>query len=93
MNALNEAVIKILKKEKVDQWTFVIEEIGELLQARGKYLRGKGSLEHVVEEACDVLNSIYFLLYLIGVSDSEIDGRRKEKIDRMIERYLKNCEI
>lgn len=93
MDALNEAAIKILKKEKVDQWTFVIEEIGELLQARGKYLRGKGPLEDIVEEACDVLNSVYFLLYLIGVSDSEIEARRKAKMDRMIERYLKKGEI
>lgn len=77
---------QLIEKESrtpAQQWVYVVEEIGELLQAQGKFLRGYGN-NNLIEEACDVLMTIYMYLKCTGISDDEIEERIVFKLGRAL---------
>lgn len=86
--SIPELTRQLIKKESrtlTQQWVYVEEEIGELLQARGKFLRGYGN-NNLIEEACDVLTTIYMYLKCAGIPDKEIEERIIFKLDRALKR-------
>lgn len=89
---IQKLIRQLIEKEartSSHQWVYVEEEIGELLQARGKFLRGYGS-ENLIEEACDVLTTIYMFLKCTGISDEEIEKRIIFKLHRALKRPKEN---
>lgn len=69
---------------KASQLWMLVEETGELLQAINKYLRGKGTTEHIAEELADVNIMLYQAALIFGVS-SEMVRFREAKVKRLEE--------
>lgn len=79
-------------KMQVGDDVFVIEECGELAKELMKCHRAKGSKEHVVEEACDVLTTVLTLLYGLDVRDTVIANEINLKVNRAVDRYMTTGE-
>lgn len=79
-------------EELCGQFGMVTEEMGELLQAHNKLLRGKGSTDHVKEEALDVVTTILCYLSLPPYNMTakqmmdELDEHAKAKVERAFQR-------
>lgn len=69
---------------KASQLWMLVEETGELFQAINKYLRGKGTTEHIAEELADVNIMLYQAALIFGVS-SEMVRFREAKVKRLEE--------
>lgn len=75
-----------LKLSKIPQAIFTIEECSELIKELTKRERGKGSADSLVDEACDVLTSVFILLSQIGVSENEVKDKILFKCNRALNR-------
>lgn len=69
------------------QEVFTMEECSELIKELAKNLRGKGDREKVVDEACDVLTSVFILLTNMEVHESEVRIKIILKCKRTIKRF------
>lgn len=62
----------ILKYGKEAQIIVAIEELSELQKELTKWLRGKGSIEHIAEEIADVNIMIQQLEFIFACSDETL---------------------
>lgn len=67
------------------QITMVFEEMSELQKELCKYLRGRGSFEHIAEEIADVEIMLEQMMMLFCCADDVRDVRRR-KVERLKER-------
>lgn len=67
------------------QIAMVFEEMSELQKEMCKYLRGRGSFEHIAEEIADVEIMLEQMKMLFFCSDEVRDVRRR-KVERLKER-------
>ena len=71
-------------KEK--QLTVAIEEMSELTKEVCKFIRGKGSYEHICEEVADVYIMLENIKAVFGIQDEKINEFIELKQIRTIER-------
>lgn len=69
----------------VTQITMAFEEMSELQKELCKYLRGRGSLEHIAEEIADVEIMLKQMKMLFCCTD-DVRNERRRKVERLKER-------
>lgn len=69
----------------VPQITMVFEEVSELQKELCKYLRGRGSFEHIAEEIADVEIMLEQMKMLFCCTD-DVRNERRRKVERLKER-------
>lgn len=67
------------------QVVMVFEEMSELQKELCKYLRGRGSFEHIAEEIADVEIMIEQMKMLFCCTD-DVRNERRRKVERLKER-------
>lgn len=77
----------------VPQDVYVIEECSELIKELMKKRRGKGSVKDILEEACDVLTTVFVLLNQYEVPEDVVKAQILYKCNRALERYRRNGEV
>ncbi len=95
-DALREAVkvvAEIDSQSGITQGTYVTEECSELIKELMKMQRGKGNYDDIIAEACDVLSSVFVLLFQYGVSEDFVREQILFKCRRAEERYSANGEV
>lgn len=90
---LLDALLAIAQKAGIPPSVYAIEECAELTQALMKDRRGKGDPEKIIDEACDVLNTVGILLRQYGVSQEEAEERMRAKCRRAVERWEKGRQV
>lgn len=70
-----------------NQITVAIEELSELQKELCKYLRGDMDYYNIAEEMADV-EIMLEQLKIIFLNKLDVEEKKKEKINRTIERYL-----
>ncbi len=88
-----DAVMAIDEQSGISRNIYAMEECAELTKELTKEMRGKGSREAVIEEACDVLVTTGILLRYYGVSEAEIRERMLAKCNRAVGRYQNSKEV
>lgn len=64
---------------------FVIEECAELIaEMANTYREGKENVDKIIDEACDVLTTVFVLLYSYGVSGGYVKSRIDYKCIRAL---------
>ena len=81
--------IEKLQKTEENQRTYCIEECSEFIKELCKMNRGRGDIDHAIEEACDVIATSYAYLKLLNIADMEITERIEYKYNRAVERIEK----
>lgn len=69
----------------VPQIAMVFEEMSELQKELCKYLRGRGSFEHIAEEIADVEIMLEQMKMLFCCAD-DVRNERRRKVERLKER-------
>ena len=69
----------------VPQITMVFEEMSELQKELCKYLRGRGSFEHIAEEIADVEIMLEQMKMLFCCAE-DVRNERRRKVERLKER-------
>lgn len=77
----------------VPESVYVIEECSELIKELTKKERGKGDDTKIFDEACDVLATIFVLLYQLESTESKVKEQIISKYERCINRFQTNNEI
>lgn len=77
---------------EISQSTYVVEECSELIKELMKEKRGKGDDVKIIEEVCDVLTTIFVLLYQRNVPEEYIKKQILFKCNRTVERYRNDIE-
>lgn len=73
------------------QSNFVIEECAELIaEMANTYREGKANTDRIIDEACDVLTTVFVLLYSLGVSREYVRNRIEYKCRRALSKENKN---
>lgn len=93
-------VAKIDASSSVDQRTYIIEECSELIRelsdmikALTKEKRGKGGADYkVFEEACDVVATIFIMLYQREITWGLVEDQIKSKYKKVLFEYYKKGE-
>lgn len=67
------------------QIVVMMEEMSELQKELCKYLRGRGSLEHIAEETADVEIMLEQMKMLFCCTD-DVRNERRRKVERLKER-------
>jgi|LGOV01.1.fsa_nt_gb NTP pyrophosphatase (non-canonical NTP hydrolase) len=67
------------------QIIMAIEEMSELTKELTKYLRGKGNMIHIKEEAADVFVTVMGVKQLFGITNEDIDKEVKFKLKRALD--------
>lgn len=67
------------------QIVMVFEEVSELQKELCKYLRGRGSFEHIAEEIADVEIMLEQMKMLFCCTD-DVRNERRRKVERLKER-------
>lgn len=75
----------------VTQITMAFEEMSELQKELCKYLRGRGSLEHIAEEIADVEIMLEQMKMLFCCTDG-VRNERRRKVERLKDRLDKHGE-
>ena len=73
------------------QITVAFEEMSELQKELCKYLRGRGSFEHIAEEIADVEIMLEQLKMLFFCTD-DVRNERRRKVERRKDRLDKHGE-
>jgi len=68
------------------QMTVALEEMSELQKEITKYLRGKGSKEHLTEEIADVRIMLAQLSYFLNIDNEDILKVIQYKLHRLSQR-------
>lgn len=76
------------KREDISDDVFVIEECSELIKELMKKKRGLGNEEHIIEEACDVLTTVFTLLYSHGVDENTVAKNIILKVRKAQKKYF-----
>lgn len=76
----------------VDPEVYLIEECSELIKELMKAKRGKGNVDNMVEEACDVLTTVLVFLKQYDVSEDTIRRNVIFKCNRALHRYSEKKE-
>lgn len=95
-NELQKAIHAVSEMDAasgVSQDVYVIEECSELIKELMKKQRGKGSAKDILEEACDVLTTVFVLLDQCEVPEDVVKAQILYKCDRALERYHRNGEV
>lgn len=87
------AVEKMNRQNGVPESVYVIEECCELIKELTKDRRGKGDPSAIVDEACDVLTTVFTLLYQYGIDWDTIADKITYKCNRALERFAENNEL
>lgn len=66
------------------QHVIAVEEMGELQKEVTKFIRGKGNIDHLIEEIADVQIMLWQLMVMHEISDEEIEREIEFKIDRTL---------
>lgn len=82
-----------LRLSGVPQAIFTIEECSELIKELTKREREKGNTTSLVDEACDVLTSVFILLSQMGVSEDEVKSKILFKCNRALDRMEQTGEF
>ena len=82
--------LAIKKYGKQPQLNMAIEEMSELTKEICKYMRGNNNHDQLVEELADVYITLKQVRMICGIEDKEIAKVKREKIDRLYERILKD---
>lgn len=97
---LLKKVAEMDSRKDIPQTTYVIEECAELsaecmnlIKAITKNQRGKIDVELINAEACDVLSTIFVMLYKRGMTDNEVRDYIISKYERALDRYNLNGEL
>ena len=96
INDTFEEIFRMHKKIKVPQSLYTIEECSELIKALTDLIkslikkeRNKENEEEIIDECCDVLNTVILLLKEMGVSKEEIKQHMVLKLERALKRFEK----
>lgn len=73
------------------QIAMVFEEMSELQKELCKYLRGRGSFEHIAEEIADVEIMLEQMKMLFCCTD-DVRNERRRKVERLKDRLDKHGE-
>lgn len=73
------------------QIVMVFEEMSELQKELCKYLRGRGSFEHIAEEIADVEIMLEQMKMLFCCTD-DVRNERRRKVERLKDRLDKHGE-
>lgn len=95
-DSLRNAICKLTEVDNesgVWQGIYVIEECSELTKELTKVQRNKGSVSRIIDEACDVLTTIFVLLNHLEVSEEFIKEQIIYKCNRAIDRYYDHREV
>lgn len=87
------AVAKLDSTSGVPQSVYVAEECSELVKELMKKERRKGNNFAIIDEACDVLTTVFIMLYQYGVTEWTIQQNILAKCKRALERYEKFGEL
>lgn len=74
------------------QIVVVFEEVSELQKELCKYLRGRGSFEHIAEEIADVEIMLEQMKMLFCCTD-DVRNERRRKVERLKDRLDKHGEV
>ena len=77
----------------VPQSVYVVEECSELVKELMKKERKKGNDFAIIDEACDVLTTIFVMLRQYGVTEWTVRQNILAKCNRALERYEKSGEL
>lgn len=88
---LIKRVSEMDSKNGILQSNFVIEECAELIaEMANTYRPGKADYDRIIDEACDVLTTVFVLLYSLGVKPDYVRSRIEYKCERALEKENKN---
>ena len=87
------AVAKLDSTSGVPQSVYVVEECSELVKELMKKERKKGNNFAIIDEACDVLTTVFIILHQYGVTEWTIQQNILAKCNRALERYEKFGEL
>lgn len=87
------AVSEIDSKSGVSQSVYVIEECSELVKELMKKERGKANDDKIIDEACDVLTTVFVLLCQYGTPEATVREQILFKCNRALERFRDNGEV
>lgn len=87
------AVDKMNSTFAIPQGVYVVEECSELAKELMKEQRKKGNEFSIIDEACDVLTTVFVLLHHYGVSEWDVKQRILAKCNRALDRYEKFGEM
>lgn len=89
-----QAVSEMDSKSGVSQSIYVIEECSELIKELTKKERRKViDASSIIDEACDVLTTIFVLLHQYDVSEIDVKNQILFKCNRALERFQLNGEV
>lgn len=83
----------LIINNQIGQPWYVMEECSELIKAIVKGKRYPERISHVVEEALDVMTTVYTMLNAFEKTDDEISTEINNRLSRALDRYHKNGEI
>lgn len=87
------AVADLDSTSGVPQSVYVVEECSELVKELMKKERKKGNDFAIIDEACDVLTTVFIMLHQYGVAEWTIQQNILAKCNRALERYEKFGEL
>lgn len=87
------AVAKLDSTSGIPQSVYVVEECSELVKELMKKERKKGNDFAIIDEACDVLTTVFIMLHQYGVTEWTIQQNILAKCNRALERYEKFGEL
>lgn len=91
---MKDKLLEIINHYGIDkQLKYIHSEYFELDEAiiRAEYLpfQDKEDINHITEELADVMCMLKQFQHYYGISDKEIEKIMKEKVDRQLERIIK----
>lgn len=92
-SSLLQAIVRINREIGIPQSLYVTEECSELIKAFTKKIRKKGTDTEIIEEACDVLATIFVLLTELKVSKIQVRNNIVSKYQRQLDRFLDHGEV
>lgn len=66
------------------QHVIAVEEMGELQKEVTKFIRGKGNIDHLIEEIADVQIMLWQLMVMHDITDEEVEREIAFKVDRTL---------
>lgn len=81
------------QRNRLDPTVYVIEECSELVKEFMKSKRGRDNRDKIVEEACDVLTTIFVLLTEMEISSEYIESVMRYKLQRAIDEEAKGIFV
>lgn len=91
--AADKFIEKVRPKAPCSQAVYVTEECAELTKELAKRARGKGNVNAIRSEACDVIASTLILVRELGMSEDEIKQHIMAKYSRAIKRARDSGEF